>query len=427
MVLSVTLLLFVLMLIGVPIAISLSLAAVGGLLASAELIPLTVVAQRLFTSIDSFPLLAILFFMLAGELMMVGTMAERITQFAFACVGWLRAGLAQVSTLACMFFAGISGSGAADTAAVGKMMIPLMEKKGYDKGFAASTVATSGTIAVVIPPSIPMIVYGVTAGVSIGTLFVSGIIPGILIGLSIMGLNYFLARKKGYDKERGTFRWQAFGQAFKQGIWALLLPVIIIVGIRGGVFTPTESAAVAAAYAFVVGKFIYRDVTWRDLPAVFIRAATMTAMVVFIIAGANLFGWLFAAEQVPQQLASLILNLTDNKYLVLLLVNIVLLIAGCFLNASAAITILTPLFLPLVMGVGIDPVFFGLVMVVNLSIGLITPPVGLDLFIVQGISNISFDQLIRGILPFIFVLVVDLMLITYVPQLSMWLPALLGT
>ncbi|UFJ38921.1 TRAP transporter large permease [Brevibacillus humidisoli] len=422
-----TFLLFLLLLIGVPIAIALSLTAVGGLLTSADVIPLTVVAQRFFTSVDSFPLLAILFFMLAGELMMVGSMAQRITQFAFACVGWLRAGLAQVSTLACMFFAGISGSGAADTAAVGKMMIPLMEKKGYDKGFAASTVATSGTIAVVIPPSIPLIVYGVTAGVSIGTLFTSGIVPGIIIGLSIMGLNYFLARKKGYDNEQGSFEWTTFGKAFRQGIWALLLPVIIIVGIRGGVFTPTESAAIAAAYAFLVGMFIYRDLKWRDLPDIFIRSATMTAMVVFIIAGANLFGWLFAAQQVPQQLAALILDITNNPYLVLFFVNIVLLIAGCFLNPSAAITILTPLFLPLVMGVGIDPVFFGLIMVINLSIGLITPPVGLDLFIVQGIANISFDHLIRGIFPFIIVLMIDLLLITYVPQLSMWLPAILGS
>lgn len=426
MVLSLVLL-FGLVLLGVPIAIALSLAAVGGFVASTDLIPLTVVAQRIFTSVDSFPLLAILFFLLAGELMMVGTMAERIMQFAFACVGWLRAGLAQVSTLASMFFAGISGSGAADTAAVGKIMIPLMEKKGYDKGFAAATVASAGTIAVVIPPSIPMVVYGVTAGVSIGALFLSGIVPGILIGLSIMGLNYLLARKNGYDKERGTFAWKSFVQAFKEGIWALLLPVIIIGGIRGGVFTPTESAAIAAGYALFVGMVVYRDVKWRDLPHVFIRAATMTAMVVFIIAGANVFGWLLTAEQVPQQLAAFILTLTQNKYVVLLLINVVLLIAGCFLNASAAITILTPLFLPLVIGVGIDPIFFGLVMVVNLSIGLITPPVGLDLFVVQGIANISFDRLIRGILPFILVLVVDLMLITYLPQLSMWLPTLLET
>ncbi|RXT04796.1 TRAP transporter large permease [Ammoniphilus sp. CFH 90114] len=426
MVLILSGLLVLFMIIGVPIAISLSMAAIGGLVAGSGTIPLTVISQRLFTAVDSFPLLAIPFFLLAGELMMVGTMAQRITNFAFACVGWVRAGLAQVSTLACMFFAGISGSGAADTVAVGKMMIPVMEKKGYDKGFASATVATAGTIAVVIPPSIPMIVYGVTAGVSIGALFTAGIIPGILIGLSIMALNYYIARKKGYDKEKGKFEVVTFRKSLKEGVWALMLPVIIIVGIRGGVFTPTESAAIAAAYALVVGMFIYKDLKLRDLPEVFMRAAIMTAMVMFIIAGANLFGWLLAAEQVPQKLAAWILALTDNKYYILMLINVVLFIAGCLLNASAAITILTPLLLPLAIGVGIDPVFLGLVMVVNLSIGLITPPVGLNLFIVQGISNISFGHLVRGVLPFILVLTIDLLIITYFPQLSMWLPNLLG-
>lgn len=254
MLILVTVVLFVLMIIGVPIAISLSLASVCAIGLSATSVPLTVVAQRFFTSVDSFALLAIPFFMLAGELMMTGSMAKRITNFAFACVGWMVGGLAQVSTLASMFFAGISGSGAADTAAIGKMMIPAMEKKGYDKGFAASTIATAGTIAVVIPPSIPMIVYGVTAGVSIGSLFTSGIVPGILIGLSIMFLNYFTSKKKGYDKERGTFQLPEFRKTFKEGIWALLLPIIIIVGIRAGVFTPTESAAIAAAYA--LGKSV---------------------------------------------------------------------------------------------------------------------------------------------------------------------------
>jgi C4-dicarboxylate transporter DctM subunit len=426
MVLPVIFLLFVCMGIGVPIAISLSLTAIGGIGLSSVPIPLTVVAQRFFTAVDSFPLLAIPFFMLAGELMMAGSMAQRITNVAFACVGWLKGGLAQVSTLASMFFAGISGSGAADTAAVGKMMIPVMEKKGYDKAFAASTVATAGTIAVVIPPSIPMIVYGVTAGVSIGALFTAGIIPGILIGLSIMGMNYFTAKKRGYDRQGGAFELTTLRKALKEGVWALLLPVIIIVGIRSGVFTPTESAAIAAAYALFVGMFVYRDVKWKQLPDALMSAGITTAMIVFIIAAANLFGWLLTAEQIPGQLAALIMGVTTNKYVILLLINIILFIAGCFLNASAAITILTPLFLPLIKTAGIDPVFFGLVMVVNLALGLITPPVGLDLFIVQGIANISLEHLIRGIFPFIVLLVADLLLITYVPQISMWLPGLLG-
>lgn len=416
--------LFLLMLIGVPIAISLIWASVAGFLASIYYVPLEVIPQRLITSTDSFPLLAIPFFMLTGEFMMSGSMGRRIAAFAFATVGWIRAGLAQVSTLTSMFFAGISGSGAADTAAVGKMMIPMMEQKGYDKGFAAATVASAGTIAVVIPPSIPMIVYGVTAGVSIGDLFTAGIVPGIIIGLSIMMLNYWITRKNNYSEEAGKFEFITFRRTLFEGALALVLPLIIIFGIRGGIFTPTEAGAAAAAYAFIINKFVYKDMDWKDIPESFLRAGKMTAMVVFIIAAANLFGWLLTAEQIPQQLTQLVTSISDNKLLILLMFNVIFFIAGCFLNASAAITILTPLLLPIAMGVGIDPVFFGVVMVVNLSIGLITPPVGLDLFIVKGIADVSYDKLIRAVTPFIVVMVFDLLLITYFPALSMFLTQL---
>ncbi|PCD05659.1 C4-dicarboxylate ABC transporter permease [Peribacillus simplex] len=416
--------LFFLMIIGVPIAISLILASVAGFMSSIYYIPLEVIPQRLITSVDSFPLLAIPFFMLTGEFMMSGSMGRRIAGFAFATVGWVRAGLAQVSTLTSMFFAGISGSGAADTAAVGKMMIPMMEEKGYDKGFAAATVASAGTIAVVIPPSIPMIVYGVTAGVSIGDLFTAGIIPGILIGMSIMMLNYWLTKKNGYSEEVGSFEFASFKKTFFKGILALVLPLIIIFGIRGGIFTPTEAAAIAAAYAFIINKFVYKDMDWKDIPIAFLNAGKMTAMVVFIIAGANLFGWLLTAEQIPQLLTQLVTSFSENKYILLIMFNIIFFIAGCFLNASAAITILTPLLLPIAVGVGIDPIFFGLIMVVNLSIGLITPPVGLDLFIVKGIANVSYDKLIQSIVPFIIVMVCDLLIITYFPALSMFLTTL---
>ncbi|MBD1380603.1 TRAP transporter large permease [Metabacillus arenae] len=416
--------LLILMIIGVPIAISLSIASIAGILTSIYFIPLEVVPQRLFTAVDSFSLLAIPFFMLAGEFMMAGSMAKRIAAFAFACVGWIKSGLAQVSTLTSMFFAGISGSGAADTAAVGKMMIPMMEEKGYDKGFSAATIATAGTIAVVIPPSIPMIVYGVTAGVSIGDLFTAGIIPGIIIGISIMIMNYWLTSKKAYSEKSTKFELITFRKAFKEGLLALFLPFIIIFGIRGGIFTPTEAGAVAAAYAFLVSKFIYKDLDWKEVPGTFLRAGKMTAMVMFIIAAANLFGWFITAEQIPQMLTSLVVGITDNQILILLMINVILFIAGCFLNASAAITILTPLLLPIAVSVGIDPVFLGVVMVVNLAIGLITPPVGLDLFIIQGVANVSFDKLIKAVIPFIFLLAFDLMIITYIPEISMFLTRL---
>ncbi|MCM3568544.1 TRAP transporter large permease [Neobacillus mesonae] len=412
--------LFLFMFIGVPIAISLILASISGFLASIYYVPLEVVPQRLITSVDSFPLLAIPFFMLTGEFMMSGSMGQRIAGFAFATVGWVRSGLAQVSTLTSMFFAGISGSGAADTAAVGKMMIPLMEQKGYDKGFAAATVASAGTIAVVIPPSIPMIVYGVTAGVSIGDLFTAGIVPGILIGLSIMLLNYWITKKNRYSEEAGKFEFTTFKKTFIEGILALILPLIIIFGIRGGIFTPTEAGAVAAAYAFIINKFVYRDMKWSDIPECFIKAGKMTAMVVFIIAAANLFGWLLTAEQIPHMLVELVSGFADNRYLVLLMFTVIFFIAGCFLNASAAITILTPLLLPIAVAAGIDPVFFGLIMVVNLSIGMITPPVGLDLFVVKGIAEVSYDRILKAIVPFVLVMVVDLLIITFFPALSMF-------
>lgn len=415
-----------LMLMGTPIAISLAVSSLAGILVSDVSIPLTIIPQRFVGATDTFTLMAIPFFMLAGEMMMVGSMSQRLMRVANAIVGWMVGGMAQVSTVTCMFFAGISGSGAADTAAVGKMMIPILEKRGYDSGFAAATVATAGTIAIVIPPSIPMIVYGVSSGASISALFTAGIIPGILIGFSIMALNYWTCRKNGWDAERSEFSLQELLSALKDGIWALLLPVIIIVGIRMGMFTPTESAVIAVAYALFASMFIYRDLKIKDLPECFFRSAISSSMVILIIAGANLLGWLLTHEMIPQQLTAFIMSVTHNKYVILFLINILLFIAGCFLNASAAITILTPILLPLIQSVGIDPVLFGLIMVVNLAIGLITPPVGLDLFIVQGMVDVPFDRLIRGVLPFIGVLAIDLMLITYIPAISMWLPNVLG-
>lgn len=416
--------LFLFLLLGSPIAIGLALASIVGILVAH--VPLTVVAQRMFVSIDSFPLLAIPFFMLAGELMIEGGAAQRLTNFAYAIVGRMKGGLAQVSTLSAMMFAGISGSGAADTAAVGKAMIPAMQLKGYDRGFAASTVASAGALGIVIPPSIPMIIYGVTTGASIGALFMAGVIPGILMGFSIMLLNYWISKKRGYGSALKRITWVERGKALRDGLWALLLPVIIIGGIKGGYFTPTESAAVASLYAFLIGMFVYRELKWKHLPQIFIRAALTTAMVVFIIAAANLFGWILTYDQLPRSLANTILHISTNPYVILLLINIVLFIAGCFLNASAAITILAPMFLPMTTAAGIDPVFFGVVMVINLAVGMITPPVGLDLFIVQGIAEIPFVELIRSIIPFIVVLVVDLLLITYIEPISMWLPRMLG-
>ena len=406
--------------LGMPIAFSLGVASVTTLQYGSDL-PLTLAAQRLFTGTDSFPLMAIPFFMLAGELMESGGISRRLFDFAHAIVGFVYGGLAMVAVVAAMFFAGISGAAAADTAAVGAVSIPAMIRKGYKKGFAAAVQAAGGSIGVIIPPSIPMIIFGVVGGVSIGKMFMGGFIPGLLIGVGLMAVSYVLAKKAGYEKD-AFMGFRKILRTFWGALWALLMPVIILGGILGGIFTPTEAAVVAALYGLVIGFFVYRELRLRDLPRIFTRAAISTSTVMLLIATANIFGWILTAERVPQNVAAYLVTLSSSRYVLYGLILICLLVVGTFMETSASLIILTPVFLPVVEKLGIDPVHFGVVMVTALAIGMLTPPLGICLFISCNIAHIQLSEIVRYIMPFLVIMIAMLVLITYVPDLVMVIP-----
>ena len=410
--------------IGIPIAFSLGIASVATLEFASNL-PLTLAAQRLFTGTDSFPLMAIPFFMLAGELMESGGISRRLFDFAHALVGFVAGGLAMVAVVAAMFFAGISGAAAADTAAVGAVSIPAMIRKGYRKGFAAAVQAAGGSIGVIIPPSIPMIIFGVVGGVSIGKMFLGGFIPGALIGGSLMIVSYFLAKKAGYERE-SFLGFREIGRTFIGAFWALLMPLIILGGILGGVFTPTEAAVIAAVYGALVGFIIYRELKLKELPKILAKAAISTSTVMLLIATANIFGWILTAERVPQSVASYLVNLTSSPFVLYSLILVCLLVIGTFMETSASLIILTPVFLPVIQQFGIDPVHFGVVTVTALAIGMLTPPLGICLFISCNIARIQLSEIIRYIMPFLAVMIGVLLLITYVPDIVMFIPNMFG-
>ncbi|MHC1761168.1 MAG: TRAP transporter large permease [Negativicutes bacterium] len=410
----------VLVLAGIPISFTLGLASVAALLEAGRY-PLTLVAQRMFTSIDGFSLMAIPFFILAGGFMDVGGISYRICRFASVFVGTIRGGLAMIGVLGSMIFAGVSGSAVADTAAMGSILIPAMIEKKYDKGFAAGLIAAAGTIGPIIPPSIPMIIYGVIAGVSIGELFIGGVVPGVLIGISLMAMSYFIARKRNYPSEKRLTVREAW-QIIKDAIWAALMPVVILGGILTGIFTPTEAGVIAVVYAFLVGKFVYKEVAWKDIPNVFKEAIIGTTVVMFLIATASLFSWILTSERIPQAVASFFLSVSTDRNVILLLINIMLLIVGTFMDVTPALILLMPVFLPLVTSLGIDLIHFGVVVVVNLCIGLLTPPVGTCLFVACNIAKIGLTEITKGVWPFMVCMVLVLMLITYVPDVVLWLP-----
>ncbi|MFZ7101600.1 MAG: TRAP transporter large permease [Peptococcaceae bacterium] len=411
--------LLLLMVIKVPIAIALGLASIVGLTLMGD-IPFVIVVQRMFTSNDSFPLLAVPYFMLAGELMTAGGVSKRLVRFAASLVGHFRGGLGAISILASSFFAALSGSNAATVAAIGAIMIPSMKEKGYPEGYTAATIAAAGVTGMIIPPSILMILYGVVAGVSIGDLFIAGFMPGILICISIMFVNWYICRKDNLNVEK----WQGGSEiltSFKDAIWALLMPVIILGGIYGGVFTPTEAAAVAALYGFIIGFFIYKELTLKQLPRIILNSALSTAIVMLVMNTAGLFGWVITANELPQSLAIKMSAISASHIVFLMLVNIMLLVVGCFMNAAAAIPIFASILLPASANFGIDPLLFGIIMVVNLSIGTITPPLGVDLFVASTISKVSLEKIIIKIWPYIIVVIIDLLLVTYYPPISLFL------
>src|SRR5690606_29691399 len=383
-------------------------------------VSLIVIIQRMFNSVDSFPLMAIPFFILAGKLMESGGISQRLIHLANVIFGRVKGGLGIVSIVACAFFAAISGSAAATTAAVGALMIPAMVNKGYDKSFATAIQAAGGTIGIMIPPSVPLVLYGVAAGVSVSDLFIAGIVPGLFVMVSLILLVYLISLKEGYGGGE-KFGFKDFFKAFFDAFLALMMPVIILGGIYGGIFTPTEAAAVAVVFGFIVGIFIYREIEFKDVIRIWSSSVVVTAVIMFIIAGASVFGYYWTRQRIPAELTELMLGVTENWIIALLIINLLLLICGVFLETSAAIIILTPILVPIASALGIDLVHFGIIMIVNLGIGFITPPVGVNLFVAANIAGTKFESLLKAIVPFILIMIIDVIIISFIPGISLFL------
>ena len=417
------LLLFVFMFMGMPIAVALGFSSVLTIMLVGR-DSLASLSLKLFETSEQFTLLAIPFFILAGAFMTTGGVAKRMIRFANACIGHLNGGLAMASVLACMLFAAVSGSSPATVVAVGSIVIGGMVRAGYSKEMAAGVICNAGTLGILIPPSIVMVVYGAATETSVGKLFMAGIVPGIVLGLMLMVAIYARARHLKLPRQpRASLREVLV--AARESMWGLLLMVIILGGIYGGVFTPTEAAAVAAVYAFFVAVFVYGDIGWRDVPRVLVEAARVTVMLMFIIANALLFAYVLTTERIPQDIAEQIVSWGMAPWQFLVVVNVMLLIAGNFMEPTGIILILAPILFPIASRMGIDPVHLGIIMTVNMEIGMITPPVGLNLFVTSGITGMSIMEVVRAALPWLSVLLVFLVLVTYIPIMSLWLPGLM--
>lgn len=414
----------VLLFIGAPIFVAIAgstAVAVG----TSGIFGLEVVPQQMFNALNSFPLMAIPFFILAGHLMQVGGISDRLIRFGSAIIGHVTGGLAMAAVLTSMFFAAISGSGAATVAAIGSILIPAMLAHGYNSEFTGANQAVSGALGVIIPPSIPLILYAVAANESAGDMFIAGLLPGILITISLLILAYLVAKKRGYAGIEQASTKELF-VAFRKAILALLMPVVVLGGIYGGIFTPTEAAVVAVLYALIVG-FIYRRFTFKSLVDAFSSSAVTSAIVMVVIAAAGLFAFFINVLGFPDQVVQVMTQANLGIVGFLIMVNVILIIAGMFIEAAAAILIFVPIFLPLAEAVGVDPVHLGMIMVVNLAVGLVTPPVGLNLFVAADLSNLSLVKISKAVLPFIGVLILDIVLVSAIPQLSLWLPSLLAS
>lgn len=416
--------LFLLIAIGVPVAYALGLASLAGALWID--IPLDAVMLKISDGVDNFSLLAIPFFVLAGAIMAEGGMAQRLVSFAAVLVGFIRGGLALVNILASTFFGAISGSSVADTASVGSVLIPQMEKKGYPRVFATNVTICGSVQAILIPPSHNAVIYSLAAGgtISIAHLFLAGVIPGLLLGLTLMGMCLVIAHRRNFPKGEAV----PFGQAVRisiDALWGLMTMVIIMGGILGGVFTATESASIACVYAFLVTMLVYRDYRWRDLPRLMHRTVKTVAIVMILIGFASGFGYIMALMQLPAKVTDFFLTLSDNKYVILMLVNVMLLVLGTLMDMAPLILICTPILLPVMAKFGVDPIHFGMIMLVNLGIGLITPPVGSVLFVGCAVGKVPLEAVVRTIWPFYIGLFSVLLLVTFVPALSLWIPSFL--
>jgi C4-dicarboxylate transporter DctM subunit len=387
--------------------------------------PLILIPQRIIAGADSFALLAVPFFLLAGEVMKTGGLSKRLVRFANALIGHITAGLPMVMVLSAAFFAAISGSAPATTASIGSVMIPEMGKKNYPKPFAAALAAASGPIGQMIPPSIPMVVWAVIANISIVRMFLGGILPGILMAIALMLISRYLSKKHSYGTSQPKATRSEVWNAFKDGFWALMSPVIILGGIYGGVFTPTEAAAVAVAYGFFVGFFIYKELKLSDLPEILYGSVKSTAVVIFVVAVASLFGWIMANEMIAPKIVQSILSITSNKYLLLLLLNAMLLLIGCFMDNIAAMIILSAVLTSIATRAGVDPIHFGVIVVINFAIGMVTPPLGYSLFVGASISGQTIETVSRAAWPFITAEILVLLLLTFCPWTVLAIPNLI--
>jgi C4-dicarboxylate transporter DctM subunit len=416
--------LLVLLLMRVPIAIALGLSSILTMLLFAEQ-SLVALAQRFFSALQIYPLLSIPFFILAGAFMTTGGVAKRMIAFANSLVGHFRGGLAMAALLACALFAAVSGSSPATVVAVGSIMIAGMARSGYTREFAAGLICNAGTLGILIPPSIVMVVYGAVTETSIGDLFIAGIVPGLLLTGLLMVAVAFLARRLDLPRQPRA-DWRTVLRAGRDAIWGLLLVVIILGGIYSGIFTPTEAAAVSAVYAFVIAVFVYRDVRLREVPRVIADAAKVTAMLMFIIGNAYLFAFVLTTEQVPQTMSQWITDLGLPPWAFLIVLNLLLLVAGSFMEATSVVLIFAPIMFPIATALGIHPVHLGIIMTVNMEIGMITPPVGLNLFVTSGVAKLPVTAVIRAATPWLLVLLVALAILTYLPWISLALPQWLG-
>jgi tripartite ATP-independent transporter DctM subunit len=412
----------VLLLLGFPVAFSLGVSSLFYLLVKG--VPLSIIPQKMYSGIDSFVLLCIPAFIVAGNLMNTAGITRRIINFSNAIVGHIRGGLALANVAASMIFAGISGTALADTASIGAILIPAMKEEGYDADFSAAVTASSSTVGPIIPPSVPMIIVGTLTGLSVTRLFLAGAIPGVILGFSLMAITYYLSVKRNYPKEE-RLSLRAVFRTFLDASWALGMVVLILAGILGGIFTPTEASVVAVVYALLVGTLVYRELRPSNIPRIVIESVRMTTSVMVLVGLARLFAWIITTERIPQLVAQGILSISTNPFVVILLINAILLFVGCFMETVAALVIFVPVLLPVAMKIGMDPIHFAVMVVLNLIIGLTTPPVGVCLFVAANIARISLGDLVKANIPFLLVLLAVLFLVSYCPPLSLTLPGLL--
>lgn len=416
---------FAFLIFGIPFAFAIQLSCVT-FLAITDYKPIILLGQRLVTGMDSFPLLAVPLFILAGNLMDSGGISKRMVRWADFIFGRMTGGIGMVAIVACLIFAALTGSGPATVAAIGGLLLPAMLERGYDRGSAAGMVAAAGALGPIIPPSIPMIIYGVTMGLSIPEMFMGGVLPGILIAVLLMVFNFFLARKQKVKKGGVKFTIRGFLKATWDASGALLLPLIILGGIYGGAFTPTEAAAVAVMYSVVLGAFIYREIKLKDIPGLLLSSTSTSSMVIFIIAAANLLQWLLSATGLPAAISQAVISVVDSPVVYLLLLNLMLLVAGALIDTVAAIIILAPILAPIGISLGIDPLHLGVLFVINLVIGYVTPPFGYNLFTACSVADESFNRVVKGVLPFLCIEVACIFVISFFPGLVTWLPGLLA-